>query len=167
MARSSGWRTRRWLPCFLSVAAIGLTVAQPAHAADGSATLVVDGAIRSYAIHVPDRARRWADFRSFWPSMAGMQGQGMRRLTHLDRQADARGVIIVYPDGLDRHWNDGRSTIRNPHDDVGFVSALLDRIGRDYRIDAGRIYATGISNGALSPSGLAATFRSALPPSHP
>jgi polyhydroxybutyrate depolymerase len=131
------------------VAAIGLTVAQPAHAADGSATLVVDGAIRSYAIHVPDRARRWADFRSFWPSMAGDAGQGMRRLTHLDRQADARGVIIVYPDGLDRHWNDGRSTIRNPHDDVGFVSALLDRIGRDYRIDAGRVYATGISNGAL------------------
>lgn len=150
MARSSGWRNRRWLPCSLSVAAIGLTVAQPAHAADGSATLVVDGKTRSYAIHVPDRAPPLGGFPVILAFHGGgMQGQGMRRLTHLDSQADARGVIIVYPDGLDRHWNDGRSTIRNPHDDVGFVSALLDRIGRDYRIDAGRVYATGISNGAL------------------
>jgi polyhydroxybutyrate depolymerase len=97
----------------------------------------------------PTERRRWADFRSFWPFMAGNAGTGMRRLTHLDRVADARGVIVIYPDGVDRHWNDGRSTIRNPQDDVGFVSALLNRVGRDIRIDNGRIYATGISNGAL------------------
>jgi poly(3-hydroxybutyrate) depolymerase len=56
MARSSRWHNRRRLSCFLPVAAIGLAVTQPAHAADSSATLVVNGKARSYAIHVPDRA---------------------------------------------------------------------------------------------------------------
>jgi polyhydroxybutyrate depolymerase len=79
----------------------------------------------------------------------GMQGAGMSRLTHLDMVADARSFIAVYPDGIDKHWNDGRSTIKNPQDDVGFVSALIDQLEHSYTVDRDRIFATGISNGAL------------------
>jgi polyhydroxybutyrate depolymerase len=73
----------------------------------------------------------------------------MRRLTGFDELADSRAFIAVYPDGIDRHWNDGRATIKNPQDDVGFVAALLDQLETTYPVDRARIFATGISNGAL------------------
>ncbi|OWT76970.1 MULTISPECIES: PHB depolymerase family esterase [unclassified Achromobacter] len=79
----------------------------------------------------------------------GMQGEGMRRLTHLDDVADARDVVVIYPDGVGRHWNDGRSTIKNPQDDVRFITAIIDRAQHDYHVNPHQVYATGISNGAL------------------
>jgi polyhydroxybutyrate depolymerase len=69
--------------------------------------------------------------------------------------ADARGVAIVYPDGLDHHWNDGRGATGQHWldtvlaDDVGFVSALIDHLIHTLRIDPRGVYATGISNGAI------------------
>lgn len=73
----------------------------------------------------------------------------MRRLTQLDAVADTRRFIVAYPDGVDTHWNDGRSTIRNPQDDVAFVAAMIDRLVQKHGVAPGRVYATGLSNGAL------------------
>lgn len=78
-----------------------------------------------------------------------MQGAGMERITRLDDVADIRRFIVVYPDGIDKHWNDGRSTIRNPQDDIAFISTVLDQVERSYPVDGDRVFATGISNGAL------------------
>ncbi len=119
-------------------------------AADRSGPIEVGGHARSYAIHIPDGSPPPGGFPVVLAFHGGgMQGAGMERITRLDAVADRQRFIAVYPDGVDRHWNDGRSTIRNPQDDVGFVSALLDRVERDYAIDKSRIYATGLSNGAL------------------
>jgi polyhydroxybutyrate depolymerase len=41
-------------------------------------------------------------------------------------------------------------------DDVAFIDALLDGLGRAYPVDAGRVYATGMSNGAMMAYRLAA-----------
>jgi len=79
----------------------------------------------------------------------GGTGEGMARLTGFDALADREGMIVVYPDGIDHHWNDGRQTIKNKSDDVGFVRAILDAVEQHYAIAQGRIFATGISNGAL------------------
>jgi polyhydroxybutyrate depolymerase len=40
-------------------------------------------------------------------------------------------------------------------DDVGFLSALIDKLSRDYRIDPKRVYSTGISNGGFMSQRLA------------
>jgi len=84
----------------------------------------------------------------------GGTGQGMERLTlgGLNRIADREGFIIVYPDGIEKHWNDGRGlqayrAHRENIDDVGFISALIDHLIRTLNVDATRIYAAGISNG--------------------
>lgn len=67
--------------------------------------------------------------------------------------AERRRFIAVFPDGLGRQWNGGRkkpiSRESEASDDVAFVAAILDAIGGKYRIDPRRIYATGISNGAI------------------
>jgi len=105
---------------------------------------------RTYLIHVPDGLPP----KNGFPVVLAFHGGGGRAskmigLMRLEPFADARGFIVIYPNGLDRHWNDGRSTIRNKADDVGFVAALLDEIEKRYPIDASRIFAVGVSNGAV------------------
>lgn len=79
----------------------------------------------------------------------GMNGQGMEKISLLDQQADQHKFMVIYPDGIDHHWNDGRSTIWNPQDDVAFILALLAHVEQHHHIDISRVFATGISNGAL------------------
>ena len=70
----------------------------------------------------------------------------------LTSAAEARGMILVTPDGIDKRWNDGRTEHfggDRMYDDVGFISALIDRMIEDYGVDPKRVYATGISNGGL------------------
>jgi len=84
----------------------------------------------------------------------------VRYQTDFDILADKEGFIIVYPAGHHRlwkdrllFWNDGRTPKNDPSfsdiDDVGFISLLIDDLGMYFNIDENRIFATGISNGAM------------------
>jgi polyhydroxybutyrate depolymerase len=79
---------------------------------------------------------------------AGGQGAGFARHTGFGKLADEHGFIAVYPDGIRRRWNDGRSSGPS-QDDVGFIRSLLDSLNAELLVDTRRIYATGISNGAM------------------
>jgi polyhydroxybutyrate depolymerase len=84
----------------------------------------------------------------------GGTGQGMNKLTNFNAIADRENFIVVYPDGFEKHWNDGRGVqqyraqVQNV-DDVGFISALIDHLSEELNIDTKRVYVTGISNGAM------------------
>ncbi len=70
----------------------------------------------------------------------------------LTQAADKRGVVLVFPQGKGKQWNDGRKEIfrkKKKHDDVGFISKIIDKMINDYGIDEKRVYATGISNGGF------------------
>jgi polyhydroxybutyrate depolymerase len=84
----------------------------------------------------------------------GGQGQSMQRLTGFNTLADQQGFIAVYPDAVDKNWNDGRdspflASQREGINDTGFVSALIDHLSHNLNIDPKRIYATGMSNGGI------------------
>jgi polyhydroxybutyrate depolymerase len=57
--------------------------------------------------------------------------------------------IVVYPDGIDRGWNDGRVGRNADIDDVKFISNLINHLVTKYPVDARKIYVTGFSNGAF------------------
>jgi polyhydroxybutyrate depolymerase len=121
-----------------------------AEAADRTGQVQIGGQVRTFTVHVPDRPAPQGGFPVVLVFHGGGgTGANIRRLTGFDALADERGFIAVYPDGTDKHWNDGRRTIRNPQDDVGFIAALLDQLAAANPIDRGRIFATGLSNGAL------------------
>jgi polyhydroxybutyrate depolymerase len=85
-------------------------------------------------------------------------GEGQARLSRLDSVSDAHGFLVVYPDGLDRSWADGRGATpsdKNNVNDVKFLSRLIDKLSGQYRIDATRVYATGMSNGGFMTGKLA------------
>jgi polyhydroxybutyrate depolymerase len=71
--------------------------------------------------------------------------------------ADDTGVLVVYPDGVAgpggvRTWNAGGCcgyAVAAGIDDVGFVAALLDRVGERLCVDERRVFAAGMSNGAM------------------
>jgi polyhydroxybutyrate depolymerase len=69
-----------------------------------------------------------------------------------DRLADEHRFIVVYPDGVERHWNDCRK--RAPYaarrlgiDDIGFTRALVAHSRAEWNIDHDRVFVTGVSNG--------------------
>jgi polyhydroxybutyrate depolymerase len=71
---------------------------------------------------------------------------------HWDREADANGFVVVYPNGYDNGWNAGgccRKAEKRNVDDVGFLNAMIEKVTADEHIDPARVYVTGMSNGAL------------------
>ena len=94
------------------------------------------GLRRSYRIHIPPSFDRTKPT----PLVLALHGGGgsgwhMERLTlgGFNTLSDKEGFIVVYPDGIERHWNDGRlkvkyRTHKEKIDDVGFLSALRPEI---------------------------------------
>ena len=112
-------------------------------------TLRVDGVSRGFLMHLPStyRAGRPVPLVLVFHGGGG-RASGIAPHTGFSRLAEQEGFVAVYPDGLEGRWNDGRGYAAT-HDDVGFVRALLDTLERELSIDPRRVYATGISNGAM------------------
>lgn len=115
-------------------------------------TIIHNDLERTYRLHLPDNY----DDGQPLPLVLALHGGGgtsrnMSKLTGgLNLLADQEGFIVVYPDGVDKHWSDGRtSSVVSDADDVGFLSALIEHLAGEYNIDPARIYATGISNGGM------------------
>jgi polyhydroxybutyrate depolymerase len=84
----------------------------------------------------------------------GRLGDGVRmeKLAGFVPLADREGFVVVYPEGVDRSWNDDRGgtpAAKENIDDVGYVSALIDLFVKQHRVDPARVYAVGISNGGF------------------
>ena len=76
----------------------------------------------------------------------------------MNEVADREGFIVAYPNGSGRldkvllTWNAGNCcgyAMDRGVDDVAFIRAMVAEIDRDYGVDRSRIYATGMSNGAM------------------
>jgi len=118
-------------------------------------SLLVKGLQRSYIVHLPisyNSSRQW-------PLVIVLHGGGseawtMNLLTDFNALSDIEGFVIVYPEGYENGWNDGRGApgIKSQAesiDDVAFVSSLIDNLILDLNVDKKMVYATGISNGGI------------------
>ena len=120
-------------------------------------SIISAGLGRTYRIHIPGSYEKANPI----PLLivlhgGGGTGEGMVKLTQggFNILSDKEGFIVVYPDGIEKHWNDGRENVsyrayREKIDDVGFISSLIDHLAKEYNIDIRRVYVTGISNGAI------------------
>src|SRR6202035_2271000 len=69
--------------------------------------------------------------------------------------ADAKGFVTVYPNGTGlgpvQTWNAGGFVkgIESRADDVAFLKTLLDDVATRVNVDPKRVYACGMSNGAM------------------
>ena len=144
-----GERARRWLAA-LALATLCLPAASLAAglpAGDHERTLAFGGFERSYLLHVPPRYEGAAvplvvDLHGF-TSNAVQQ----RAISGMAAVADAKGFLVVYPNGVRNAWN-AKLCCGNPDvDDVAFLRAVIDAVAAETPVDRRRIYATGLSNG--------------------
>lgn len=123
-------------------------------------TVKSNGVVRVYFVHLPPSYSS----KTAMPLVLAFHGAGsharaMPKLTGLNKCADQHAFIVVYPDGLNTHWNDGNGGRTKPElEDVDFVKAMLDQLNKQYKIDKTRIYAGGMSNGGFFSQYLALTM---------
>lgn len=125
--------------------------------ADLTGTLSHGGLDRTYLVHVPAGIDKPAGLVVNMHG-AGQTGAEQAANTNYNAAADQQGFVVVYPDGLDLSWADGRgasNSDRQGVDDVGFLVALVDRMVADYNIPRGRVFATGLSAGGFMANRLA------------
>lgn len=133
---------------------------------DHEITLVHGQLQRSYIVHVPPQARAGKPL----PAVLNFHGGGshalvQQRYSLMDATADREGFFAVYPNGSGGiggrllTWNAGACcgpAAASRVDDVGFTLALLDDLAQRVALDLERVYATGLSNGAMMAYRLAA-----------
>jgi polyhydroxybutyrate depolymerase len=124
----------------------------PPTTSDTAGQLTFADAQRSYLLHLPPGPV--AGPLPLVLAFHGWLGTGraMARLTGLSAHADRRLLAVAYPQGLGFSWNSGTGAgyaDRHGVDDVGFVSALIDRLADEIPVDLSRVYAVGMSNGAV------------------
>jgi polyhydroxybutyrate depolymerase len=130
---------------------------------DYNRTITSGGMERFYRVHVP---------ASYVPSRptpvvlnfhgGGGNPQSQKTISRMDQASEQYGFIVVYPQGTGAKWR-----LINPHgytwnagsccgwamqhgiDDVGYTRDLLNDLERQVNVDSNRVFATGISNGAM------------------
>ena len=110
---------------------------------------------RTFILHIPPHH----DGRTALPLVIMLHGGfgsavNAARDYHWPAQADAEGFYAIFPDGLGtvQTWHATHCcgfALRNNVNDVGFIRALVAGLGDILPIDPQRVFATGMSNGAM------------------
>lgn len=126
-------------------------------------TFAYEGRIRKFKVHLPNNYNK----DILYPAVIYLHGGGgsikAAYQDGVDKASDKFGFILVIPAGTGilpnrlLTWNAGTwaggdccgPAFKNNIDDVGFISKIIDEIKKEFNIDKNRIYATGISNGAM------------------
>jgi polyhydroxybutyrate depolymerase len=122
---------------------------------DQTGTIEVGGRMRSYIVHAPANRKSNAPLPLVIVLHGAVQGNvNAESMSGMSALADRENFLAVYPEGTGKlpTWNAGNCcgyALGNNVDDVAFLRALLSKLERNYRIDAKRIFVTGISNGAM------------------
>ena len=112
---------------------------------------------RSYLLHVPSNltADQPLPLVLVFHGFTG-NGNSILLITGFNDLADTFGFLVAYPNGSGPSnglsWNAGDCcgyANQNDVDDNAFVRGILSDLGATAIIDSKRIYATGISNGAM------------------
>lgn len=132
---------------------------------DHSRSIEVEGRERTYLVHVPPQY----DPAAPMPVVLAFHGGGanadnMVAFSGLNEKADQAGFIVVYPEGSGRlprmlTFNAGNccgKAAESKIDDVAFTRLVLDDLERIANVDRRRVFATGMSNGAMMSYRLAA-----------
>lgn len=122
--------------------------------------VVSEGIERDFYIHVPQGYNR----DNYVPVVIVYHGgfevaARMDAITGFDGVSDRNGFLLVYPEALNKHWNDGRNVDgHDKYNDVQFTLDMIKHLERRWNIDPKRVYVCGLSNGGFFTQYLAMTI---------
>lgn len=129
----------------------------PLPAGEHELKVSVGGQDHDYILYVPQSAAGKTNV----PVVLVLHGGGgwasqIRKMSKMDPVADQKGFLVAYPNGtrgmLGYTWNGGDCcgiAMNKGADDIALFRTLIDTLVTKYGADPKRIYATGISNGAI------------------
>jgi len=132
------------------------------HAQVVSDSLLVKGQYRSFHYNNPGGAKKSS--LVFVLHGSGGNGKGMMASTEkLEEKAKAEGLLVVYPDGFEKYWNEcrkGATTTANSKDidEYAFFQGMIDYFRKKFNIDKHKVYAAGVSGGGHMTYKLALTM---------
>lgn len=129
---------------------------------DYGLSMAHDQLTRLYKLHIP--VKYTGDVAT--PLLVALHGGGGNmeyqandNYYKLISKADQEGFILVIPNGYSKFqsgkfatWNAGKccgEARDNKVDDVGFIKTLVDKLSSKLNVDKNKIFATGMSNGAM------------------
>ncbi len=114
------------------------------------------GVTRDYRLYIP---KAYTAGTQAVPLLLNLHGYGSNNVEQeqygdFRAIADTANFLVVHPNGTldgsnNRYWNTFLPYALGGPDDVGFLSALIDSLSAKYRINAQRVYSTGMSNGGF------------------
>lgn len=119
-------------------------------AASSAESISSSGRTRTYRLFVPSSYRPGSPVPLVL-SLHGMSlsGAGQERMSGMSAVAEQGGFIVAYPDGTGfiREWHTEQSAAGQA--DLQFMHDLIGHLEARFTIDASRIYASGLSQGAM------------------
>ncbi len=129
---------------------------------DYTFSLPFSGMDRYYKLHVPPSYRA----SKALPLLVALHGgagdmviMSTAEFYKLNPKADKEGFVVVYPNGYSQFksgkfatWNAGNCCAKardKKIDDVGFIEEVIKKVSSQLAIDKEKIFATGMSNGAM------------------
>jgi polyhydroxybutyrate depolymerase len=116
----------------------------------GSETLMVAGQPRNYLLFRP------ATVNGRVPLVIALHGFGsghdarsLENRSQYDALATQEKFVVVYPEGANISWNAGICCAGSDSDDVTFIKDLIVKLVGDGSVDSKRVFAVGVSNGAM------------------
>ena len=116
-------------------------------------TIMVDGIKRHFVVKEPSSWNK----KDKIPLIIALHGGGSswRKFNNgttkhtLDIETNRKKILLILPQGIKNHWNDGRTALNNKVDDVKFISKLIDFAIQKQHVNPNKIYVTGMSNGGM------------------
>jgi polyhydroxybutyrate depolymerase len=141
--------------------AVLLALLSPAASATELRRISVNGEQRSYRLFIPPNPAT-----APLPIVIGLHGAVQSAAEFetdfgMNRIARREGFAVVYPEGINRVWDDARPPMMRlgyvvrPGDDVAFITALVRQLIREGIADPSRIYLAGLSMGGFMAARLA------------
>lgn len=136
-----------------------------------TATLQHSSGLREYSIYIPSNYNA-QNPASLVLTLHGL-GDNMYNFRNIgfNSIAETNNVIVVCPQALTdplsgTAWNSGAGyTFYTPNanvDDIGFISALIDKVKQDYSVNANKVFACGFSMGGFMTERLAISLNNKI-----
>ncbi len=116
--------------------------------------IIIDGIDRKYLLYFPQTKLLAEEKIPMVVMLHGRFGTAKRMLDNykMNQIADREKFMVLYADGFQKSWADGRGSgpaDKNKIDDVKFLETIILEVSETHSVDKARIFIAGHSNGGF------------------